>query len=203
MPGIDLSNKWPGFPPITIDKGIGSFSFFVMGGRSSGKTIFLASLYNELMVMSPERGYCLRPTDTAKRNYLTSVINSLISEDQTWPKGTPSPEIYLFDGYRPTPQRTDLFQLRFEDFPGAAITRPVDWPMVDLSQSLEHSHIILMLLDGEALLAAQSKSRVQGIDFYSTLRKLAEYAQSCSARPLHFAVSKWDNFRDPNSVQMP
>src|SRR5262245_23558083 len=77
------------FPPIPFVDGEPVFRMFVLGTRGAGKTVFLASLYNQLKTQDDSRNnYSVVVTSGEHRGFLIDTYDQIINTNADWPIGT-------------------------------------------------------------------------------------------------------------------
>ena len=173
------------------------FQIFVLGARSAGKTVFLASLYH-LMSVQDKAGsnFILNCHDIKSQHQLRSTFVQISNPDQAWPAGTPSINEYVFDCEHVKPdKRVRLFRLKYYDFPGGYISDANSEQALNfIKTEVSRAHSILVLLDGKKIRNVLDKvpppERESSI--FEDLDMMVGFLQSSIGKPLHFAVTKSD-----------
>ena len=78
-PAAGIARQSTHDPPLELVDGEPQFRFFVAGARASGKTVFLASLHNQLAVPGQDNFFHARLTSEESANYLRRI--SILSEN--------------------------------------------------------------------------------------------------------------------------
>lgn len=171
-----------------------TFEVHLLGPSGAGKTVYLASLYHRMRIRRPELAFYLK-SDYSSSTYLNAVYSRLSDLDAGWPESSQGLHEWEFttvvqstvDDYEP-------LRFRYLDYPGGVLTNPraaQDPSVQDLVRRLRSASALLLLLDGEALVALMEDdprgSRYLSFDLTSSL----EIAQQ-SRCPLHFVITKWD-----------
>ncbi len=84
------------FPPIERLDGEPVFRMFVLGTRGSGKTVFLASLYNQLKTQSDARNNFRVEASDEQRDLLIEKYDAVRNVDRDWPPGDVDATDYEF-----------------------------------------------------------------------------------------------------------
>jgi len=161
---------------------------------SAGKTLYLASMYRQLSLISRGRSFYLK-TDYATSLNLNSTFNTAKDPKAAWPPASRTSNDYQFTVCIPTPQgEYTPLQFNYLDYPGSLLTNPavMDDPKTqEVIDRLRDAHALLVLLDGCGVLASllnePAGERFLNFELTSTF----EFIQQ-SQCPVHFAVTKWD-----------
>jgi hypothetical protein len=169
----------------------------VLGTEGSGKTVFMASMYQYLSVQHPETGFYLSGTPIQHRR-LIQAFQMIRDPDKPWPATTASVEEWNFTcQLRKQIENFPIFELTYYDYPGEVLTEDQSAGstiLQDFEHSVESADTWLVILDGERIKAWLDGDRdlphrktniIQDLDF------MLPYIQD-HLRPTHFVITKWD-----------
>jgi hypothetical protein len=171
-------------PPVEIVEGQPQFRLFVAGASGSGKTVFLASLYNQLGVASDSFPFYVEVEPRPQADDLEEKFRQICESDQNWPDATPDVSNYVFRCFHfKRPYKFPLFSFHYTDFPGGDLLRPFDQQQLDVRREVANAHSVVLLLDGRKILDALEGRIIQGHNIYEDLEKICQLATSCIGRP--------------------
>ncbi len=190
------------FPPIERLDGEPVFRMFVLGTRGSGKTVFLASLYNQLKTQSDARNNFRVEASDEQRDLLIEKYDAVRNVDRDWPPGDVDATDYEFRCIH-TAKRAELpiFQFRYADYPGGSVTKRKTVDNFTVLPMIRQSHTILVLIDGLVVLK-KLKNAHDGSSLDEELDKVLDIVQQCIRRPLQFVLTKHDLLADYSLKQI-
>jgi hypothetical protein len=197
LPPAGKAHAGAAFAPLPEMGGDPLFQIFVLGTRSAGKTVLLASLYRLLTVQDPlGNNFRLICKDFKSQKQLDDTFSRIANRKQDWPPGSTGIDEYIFDCVHTRARRDiPLFKFRYFDFPGGFISdarTPQELEFI-LNQ-VRIAHSILVLLDGKKIKNAieDIESPADEPSLFQDLDMLTRIAQNCIGKPMHFAVTKYD-----------
>ena len=141
------------FAPLPEMGGDPLFQIFVLGTRSAGKTVLLASLYRMLSVQDSSGNNFRLTCDFNSQKQLDETFDRIADPQQDWPPGSTGIDEYIFDCvHNCAGKDIPLFKFRYFDFPGGFISNartPEEWRFIHSQVRVAHS--ILVLLDGKKI----------------------------------------------------
>lgn len=182
-------------PDHQISESGHKYYVIVLGTSGAGKTVYLASMYNRLMVQDPAIGFYLA-TDRLDRRELVGRYESL--QKHQWPAGTRYSEIREWNFTCQVPSSNahpySAMEFVYLDYPGEGLTSTPADPMIleQLDSRIEEADALLGIIDGHKIYAALSG---KPLSFATSLNQdlgniLPELQQH--ATPAQFIITKWD-----------
>lgn len=189
---------------------LNTYSIIVLGVKRSGKTVFLASLFNKLGVINPNFGFILKAEDRDQRKKLNDIYQK-ISSRKAWPKGTERQDTsewiftVMLNNYA-------ACQFKYLDYSGGVITEP-NFNIEKFDEFLKQTDAILAILDGQKILALMLNNKEENKkllpewvenfqdefrnDVISIILQIQDIQESESrlemnVKPIHFLITKWD-----------
>ena len=174
--------------------GLGTFEIHALGPQGSGKTVFMAALYEQLRIRRAGYMFNLR-SDYDSSVRLNAVYNNICDVDAGWPPSTKTSAQWEFTAcVRSEVGDFEPLRFRYLDYPGGILTSPRGAQDPNVRENiarLRSANALLILLDGQAMLALMegepSGRRYLSFELTSSL----EIAQQ-SRCPIHFVITKWD-----------
>jgi len=194
-PAADVVGADPARTPTDVP----TFDVVALGTRGSGKTMLLASMYNQLQTKSGRSFYVTAPFEQVVR--LSQWFGEAADPQAGWPRSTGTGETGLFSftvhtegAYaRPLPVLT----INYLDYAGGLLTDPeTSGPdLTELCARIEHAHALIGIIDGywiRRLIDGDlvAKTRMQQI--VTTMVHLMLRVD----RPVTFVITKWDLLQD-------
>jgi hypothetical protein len=177
-------------PPFKVP----TFSVFVLGTRGSGKTVFMASMFQRLLAYSEERGYYLRCTDEKLKRRLLETSSKVLAVDQGWPDANMNAIEYPFEcAYetKPVGAPDTLCRFTYLDYPGGWLSEADPPKEFSIKKKTQDAHAILVLLDGQKI-----KDFMDDVNdnVTSDILLLTSVLQQCSPslKPIYFLITKSD-----------
>ena len=134
-----------------------TYSVIMLGPRGSGKTMFLASMYKKLSTQGKLK-FFLKVEGAEKRKRLNTIYTQ-VAFDEDWPGGTAINELSEWE-FTCCVQTEDLSiydacKFVYIDYSGGRLTDPEGEGEEDeeFNNKIQAADIILVLLDGQKLLA--------------------------------------------------
>ena len=181
------------------------YKIIVLGLSGSGKTVYLASLYEKLQVSSPIIGFFLDIEDNINRNKLIKTYSQVASVDSPWPPGTVYGEVSEWK-FKCSVQLKNLTkftacEFTYLDYAGGKINDPTnDDPK--LTEKIRTADAFLGFLDGEKVLDLMcgNKDRLAlNLDY---LNYIIPFMQNAGINnPVHFVITKWDILENQFSLK--
>lgn len=171
-----------------------TFRVVSLGVSGTGKTVLLASMFNELQQSDPRRSYRLDASGTDRR-FLTRLWTELINTDKPWPKGTPRTAPRSFD-FDVVPQgqggRSPMFRIVYIDYSGETLQDGDDTTDIDaLETHIDGAQSLFGIIDGR-LLVSYLRGEPEGISYMDgDLMTMIAYLARGRA-PIHLLITKWD-----------
>ena len=182
-------------PPLERIDGEPQFRFFVAGARASGKTVFLASLYNQLAVTGNSSHFYARLASDANDISLREKFNLIRDATQSWPPGDADATEYVFICFYLSPELQEafpLFRFHYTDFPGGNLTHPSADQALNVRAAVKNAHTVVFLIDGRKILDALNHATIEGFSINDDLDIISQLATDCIFRPMQFIITKWD-----------
>jgi hypothetical protein len=183
--------KLPGIPTIEGDP---QFQFFVVGARGSGKTVLLASLFNQLTVPLDDNYFFAKLISEKQVSYLREIYRSIQDPDQPWPPGTAGSTDFVLRCYYSSPraeEKLPLFRFHYTDFRGDDL-RMDSTAILDVREAISTAHTIVFLIDGVKILDAIEKIPIKGFSISDDLDWISEIVIDYIFKPIQFVITKWD-----------
>src|SRR5262245_6249115 len=183
------------FPPIPFVDGEPVFRMFVLGTRGAGKTVFLASLYNQLKIQDDGRNnYSVVVESGEHRGFLIDTYDQIVNTNADWPIGTADITDFEFQCiYSSKESELPIFRFHYVDFPGGFVTRTkIGDNEFNIMSAVKEAHTVLVLIDGKKVL-----NELEGVDdggpsIHKDLSDVLDVVQRCIRRPLQFVLTKHD-----------
>jgi hypothetical protein len=194
-PAAGIARQSTHDPPLELVDGEPQFRFFVAGARASGKTVFLASLHNQLAVPGQDNFFHARLTSEESANYLRRNFDIIREPGLIWPLGTADASEYVFQCFHSSVAAQDtfpLFRFHYMDFPGGDLTNTGPNQSIDVKQQILRAHTIVFLIDGKKILDALNGTPIKGYSINDDLDRVSELAMDCIWKPTQFVITKWD-----------
>lgn len=170
-----------------------AFDIFVLGTRSSGKSVLLASLYRQLSSMDGITNFFARCDDPEQHRELCDNYDQLLDTEADWPAGT-----YRVDSYdmgcfhRLRGKSLPVFSIRFHDYPGGYVSDQVERREF-IEQRAEQCNSVMALIDGRKLLdRLEDREDNPAHSLHRDLDSLVRVLQQCVGKPIHFVLTKAD-----------
>jgi hypothetical protein len=185
-----------------------TFRVVALGAKSSGKTVFLSSMFHKLNFQAPGRSYYLE-TDAQQRIALAQIYGNLSDTAKPWPPGTRTGETreFVFDCVAADERnrKHTVLQLKYLDYAGELIQDeqdPGSTALDDLAERIQGAHALLGMIDGHRVLQLL-RNEPEGRDYFqSSLQPMLGFMQGASC-PIHLVLTKWDLVRDNAPVSAP
>jgi hypothetical protein len=178
----------------------------MLGASGSGKTVFLASMFNKLLVQNEDIGFYLTVPSVEQRKLNAKF--SEIEDGREWPQGTLMAEnsTWEFTCTIKNGNNGKVFsplKFRYFDYAGGRITDPNLTPdeIALFDQRATNAHALLGILDGHKIYALMTHSEPPiGTSFSTDLRNILPIMQK-TENPVHFVLTKWDLFEGEFSLK--
>ncbi|MFD5084421.1 hypothetical protein ACFWOG_17495 [Kitasatospora sp. NPDC058406] len=164
----------------------------VVGPRSSGKTVYLASLFARLSQQDPELGFSVT-LPLGQSQQLNAVYEQVVGPGD-WPiPSTPADfPVWDFTCTVSTPARRRLtpFAVSYVDYSGELLTQGDLYPesLEKLDRLMTASPFLLILLDGERVLRFLAGDN----RLISEYRPVFSHLGANQDAVVHFVLTKWD-----------
>ena len=186
---------------------------FLCGGPHSGKTVYLASLYNALRVADKRIGLRCETSATA-RALLSAIYNRL---GRTWPAGNELEEQHEIplDFYLDNEDRDTFIATRiiFYDFsgeavvPGGALQFAHSKRMEEIKELADQCDVVISVLDGQFVYESLHENDGDAVpELLDLVAATLQYWDDAKVRGRnrrqnhYFLVTKWDMFEDSDEM---
>lgn len=174
------------------------FRVVVLGPSRSGKTVFLACMYNNLSL--PKHGFFLACDDEQQIRQLLDIYNHIANtNDESWPPGN-RPGKLLTAEFTCTADvggtQYPAFRFSYLDYAGERFEQNLDGvdPNREFGAALRQATSVIGMIDGwDMLELMDGKLTNDGmrVRYGAILRVMLKYT---SGKPIHFILTKWDLF---------
>ncbi len=174
----------------------------MLGPRGSGKTIYLASLFNDASQASRAQRYVLNASSLEKGQILDAIYEQVADPNADFPEANQIAKIdnWEFDCSVPlAPNKNEpMFHFTYYDYAGE-LTKgaPSGNESTKTFEGMIHrADIIMAMIDGVHILRLM-RGDVDELDFETEYRSILREIQNSPRRhktrfPVHFVISKWD-----------
>lgn len=176
------------------------YKVVILGASGSGKTLFLASMYEKLSVQR-EAGFFLEPSPE-QRILLANKYKEVADISKGWPSGT-GREVSEWDFncvIKTKEGNYSLFRFTYLDYGGGIITDdPVegDEMPVMIDEHAAEAVALLVLLDGQKIHYYMTNNELSSsLSLTHDLRLILPIIQKTQSKPVHFVLTKWDLLED-------
>lgn len=178
------------------------YNILVLGASGSGKTCFLASMYEKLSVQRPETGFFVR-TGERERIILASKYREIEDPLREWPPSTKDVREWKFTCCVHAGERNyPLLDFAYLDYSGQQLTQEPDDSVFSVENVATKADAILILLDGLKILRRlEGVSDMLSSPLHNDLRYVLPIIQNLEGTPLHFVVTKWDLLEDKYTLR--
>lgn len=179
-----------------------NINIIVLGLSGSGKTVYLASLYNKLRFQNEEIGFFLEMEDSSQANRLIKTYDQAANVEKPWPPGTTYGEVseWNFKCCVKTPELEKFIACHFTylDYAGGRLDNIIDENSdPEFDSKLKNANVILALLDGQKVLDSM-KNQGDLVNLETgDLSYIYKYITDANKdNPVHFVITKWDIIKD-------
>ncbi|MBD1805337.1 GTPase domain-containing protein [Microcoleus sp. FACHB-SPT15] len=176
-----------------------TYTVILVGPRSSGKTVFLASMYKRLSTPGVNFKFYLEADESSVSDgnktihqELVDRYNNLADPKQPWEPGTIDIEKWNFTCkiQKPNFQTYEACRFTYVDFAGGDLTQRRN---EELEQEIKKASCILVLLDGQKILYLM-RNQDEGNEIFRDLGKILPVVNKNEdlKNPIHCVISKWD-----------
>jgi len=170
-----------------------TYTVIMLGPRGSGKTVFLASMYNQLCTQG-EGGFFLELESVEKSKQLHDIYTQIAFEEK-WPLGTRRSEVSEWT-FTCRVQTKDLpiypaCKFTYLDYAGGLLTDQTDEDDPNFDEQVKKADALLGLLDGQRLCALMQNEKLGQKWAVNELPRILSIMQK-TGKPIHFIISKWD-----------
>ncbi|XWK90054.1 MAG: hypothetical protein U7127_08405 [Phormidium sp.] len=171
-----------------------NFKIMALGASGAGKTVFLASMFNELSTQKNST-FKLVVKDQHKQKLLLSTHTQIFTGDK-WPPGTTDVSEWTFTCQVETQdlgKTYDACQFTYFDYAGGRLTDTEIEPDPEFEKLVQQADSVLGLLDGQKIYAwLNGSDRLQADNFLKEdLPSILKRMQNLTV-PIHFVITKWD-----------
>lgn len=170
-----------------------NFDIFVLGTRSSGKSLLLASLYRQLSSMDGVTNFFARCDDPNQHKELCNNYDQLLDTEADWPAGTFRVDSYdMCCFHRLRGKSLPVFSIRFHDYPGGYVSNQVERRDF-IEERAASCNSVMALIDGRKLLdRLEDREDNPAHSLHKDLDSLVRVLQQCVGKPIHFVLTKAD-----------
>ncbi|MEV5494762.1 hypothetical protein AB0M50_05110 [Nonomuraea fuscirosea] len=200
MAFLDSDVPWRGGPPpgeAGIRAAVPTFRVVALGLPGSGKTLLLASMYNELQTPSRQSYYLSAAEgDVARLTGWFAQMADTTRADQ-WPRGTFTSETRHFSfGVRARAGDTvhEVLRLDLLEYAGELLTDAAETDSgrrTELFDQVRSAHALLGIIDGGRIRQHLDGDPQGWTELHRTLNILVPHLIGASC-PVSFVVTKWD-----------
>lgn len=176
---------------------IPTYRTLALGTEGSGKTVFLASMYQHLSVQHEETGFYLSATPDQHRR-LINIFQVIRDSNVPWPPTTIQVDEWnLTCHIKKETRNFPVFNFTYFDYPGEVLTEQQSEGSTilrDFERNVLAADTWLVILDGEkirAWLDGQPKLAHRKTDIMQDLDFMLPYLQN-HLKTTHFVITKWD-----------
>lgn len=176
-----------------------NYSVVILGGRGSGKTVFLGSMFHKLSTPGHYAFYIR--TDIEKQKRLNSAYAEMAYK-QKWPIATgTSISKWEFDVrvLANNGKEYGVCRITYVDYGGGRVTE-TDTDSTTFSKHIEEADCLLGLIDGQKLFDLMNGTGDRG-EFLLELTNICQNLVHGAKSPIQFIVSKWDVFGGKYSLE--
>jgi double-GTPase-like protein len=178
-----------------------TFKVVALGLRGSGKTVYLASMYDEMMVAAEGRSYYLK-ADFADAKTLSKWKSEIVDPNRGFPPGTSANQLRKFTfGVRARSRGGaphTIMNLEYVDYAGGLLSDPDDPGATapgELWDYVESAHALVVVVDGERLAQHIAGDQEGTVYLEEALRLLTARVLELP-QPINFVITKWDLLQD-------
>jgi hypothetical protein len=182
------------------DPGVPTFRVVALGPRGAGKTMLLASMYEQLQTGGPRSYFLSAPYEEVM--LLNGWYNDVSDPQRDWPSGTSVGDTrnFTFTVQTRVPSGTvhPVMNISYLEYAGGLLTDiQVEGSTAqrDLIEQVKEAHALIILLDGSRIrLAIDGRAEgLAGLHHSLTAMVGLTFMASC---PVTFVITKWDLLRD-------
>ena len=193
-----------GIAPIEVGGDLPTFNLIALGGKETGKTVLLASMFHSLTTEMHDGGFRLQ-TSLDQSVHLTNLYETLRDPGAAWPPGTSVGETRSFTfecvgsaGGAELP----ILKFNYLDFAGElvgggyaseAAVEQQETRQRDLEQRIEAAHALFGIIDGQRMLGCLSGDPKGRLYIESSIIPMISAMRKAKC-PVHFILTKWDLF---------
>jgi hypothetical protein len=170
-----------------------TYRILTLGASGSGKTIFLASMFNRLSVQRKGIGFFIQASED-QRKMLVNKFAKVEDPLANWPPGTMADEVSKWNFICVINSRKHnypILKFSYLDYSGGIITDHVGDNIIE--EKVNEADALLVLLDGQKLLyLMQGKKHTSLPSLHHDLRHILPVVAQVPSRPVHFVITKWD-----------
>ncbi len=178
-------------------KRLRTFKVFTLARSGTGKTCFLASMFQRLCQLDARIGFSIR-TSSEQRVELCHIFEEICDPAKEWPPGTKRAQVWRFSTYVPLADGSEepVFNFEYVDYEGGIIQNGNR--VLDADRRLQEADAILVMLDGKNVLTAMNgpgtalEVELGYLIPMLSLRGRGSTNGAPITRPLHFLISKYD-----------
>jgi hypothetical protein len=190
--------------PIEVGGDLPTFNLIALGGKETGKTVLLASMFHSLTTELHEGGFRLQ-TSLDQSVHLTSLYETLRDPDAAWPPGTSVGETRSFTfecvgsaGGAELP----ILTFNYLDFAGELVSgghasavsvEQQETRQRDLENRIEAAHALFGIIDGHRMLECLRGDPAGRLYIESSIIPMISAMRKAKC-PVHFILTKWDLF---------
>ena len=192
--------------PLEIGTEIPTFNLIALGGKETGKTVLLASMFH-LLNTEMEDGRFRLQTSLEQSVQLADLYHTLVSpKPEDWPPGTKTGDIRSFTFECIGSAGGDEFPIlnfNYLDFAGEllggsgaqqeGLELREGWK--DLEQRVEAAHALFGIIDGRLMLACLHGDPEGESYMENSITPMIGVMRKAKC-PIHFILTKWDLFDD-------
>ena len=173
-----------------------NYNILVLGASGSGKTSFLASMYDKLSVQRPSIGFFVEFPEN-ERKILVNKYREMENPTKEWPAGTKDVDEWKITcSVHAGDKNYPLLEFAYLDYAVGKLSEPESSnpsESFSIDKAAEDAEAILILLDCLKILH-QLKGEQEKLSspLHNDLRFILPIVQKYISKPLHFVITKWD-----------
>lgn len=185
---------------VVVDEGVPTFRVVALGPRGSGKTLLLASMFNQMQTLRRRSYFLTAPFEQVV--VLNQWFMDVANTGSEWPSGTSVGDTrdFLFTVRTPAsggrPPHT-VMHLGYLEYAGGLLTdaqQPGTTGQADLLHRIESAHALIGIIDGNRIRQSLEGDVAGTIGIQQSLTAMISLMMLASS-PITFVVTKWDLLR--------
>ncbi|MGH3735816.1 MAG: hypothetical protein ACRDT6_09380 [Micromonosporaceae bacterium] len=182
------------------DAGVPTFRVVALGPRGAGKTLLLASMYNQMQTPSGRSYFLTAPYDQVVR--LNQVFTEVADPSLDWPSGTTIAETRDFTFTVRTRGASGnvhtVMGIDYLEYAGGLLTdvpAPGSTAQAQLLQRIDSAHGLIGIIDGYRVRQCLDGHQEGQLRLQQSLTAMISLMMLASA-PVTFVITKWDLLRE-------
>lgn len=180
--------------------GVPTFRVVALGARGSGKTLLLASMYNQMQTPSGRSYFLTAAFDQVV--LLNQWFTEVADTSKAWPAGTAVGEtrefLFTVRARPPSGAIHDVMRLSYLEYAGGLLTdaqAPGATGQADLLNHIDGAHALIGIIDGFRIRQCLDGHHEGQMRLQQSLTAMINLMLLASC-PITFIITKWDILRD-------